>query len=68
VLRSGGNLFLATLVWERHAELHRDSVHFHHFREFQVLRMLDGFQVESIERRPWKDDHRSVLYIHATKR
>lgn len=68
VLRDGGGFFLATLVWREHAELCRDSVHFHHFREWQIFRMLEGFTLKSVERRPWKDDYRSVLYIHATKR
>jgi SAM-dependent methyltransferase len=68
VLREEGQLFLTTLVWSHSAELYHDSVHFHHFREFEVFGALADFRIDFLKRHPWKDPHRSVLYIRASKR
>lgn len=68
VLKKGGGLFLASLVWHESAELFHDSVHFHHFRESELIAALNGFRVEAIFHRKWKDNsHRRVLYLSATK-
>lgn len=68
VLRRGGSLFLATLIWSERAELYRDNIHFHHFREFEIRGALSRFEVRSVRRYGWKGDtHRHGVYIHAVK-
>ncbi len=68
VLRPGGRLYLASLVWSDHAELYRDHVHFHHFREFELMGALARFDVNSTARYDWKDDsHRAAFYFALTK-
>ena len=37
VLRPGGVVFICSLAWSKNAELFNDSVHFHHFREDELL-------------------------------
>ncbi len=36
VLKPGGNIYLASLVWTANASLLNDAVHFHHFREYEI--------------------------------
>lgn len=68
VLRPGGRLYLASLVWSERAELYRDHVHFHHFREYELFGALARFRLDTVQRYPWKDDlHRSALYLALTK-
>jgi ubiquinone/menaquinone biosynthesis C-methylase UbiE len=68
VLRPGGRLYLASLVWHERAELYRDHVHFHHFREFELFGALARFVVDTVARYPWKGDtHRTALYLALTK-
>ena len=68
VLRPGGRLYLASLVWSERAELYRDHVHFHHFREFELFGALARFRLDTVQRYPWKDDtHRSALYLALTR-
>ncbi len=68
VLRPGGRLYLASLVWSERAELYRDHVHFHHFREFELFGALSRFRLDTVQRYPWKDDsHRSALYLALTR-
>lgn len=68
VLRVGGTLYLATLVWTHMAELVHDGIHFHHFREFELRGALSKFSVEHIHRYVWKDDeHRFGIYLSASK-
>lgn len=70
VLKKGGNLYLSSLVWSENAELYRDSVHFHHFRENQIKMMLEqsGFSIKRVFKTFWKNDsHRKVLFLKATK-
>jgi len=68
VLRPGGRLYLASLVWEERAELYRDHVHFHHFREAELMLALRHFRIDSLMRYPWKGDtHRSALYLAMTR-
>ena len=67
VLREGGSLYLASLVWKGSADLFQDDVHFHHFREDELLLALSHrFEVELTERYDWKgDQHRCGLYLKA---
>lgn len=68
VLRPGGRLYLASLVWTERAELYRDHVHFHHFRESELLAALHRFRVDRLSRHPWKGaTHRTVLYMALTR-
>ncbi len=68
VLKLGGTLFVASLVWTDRADLHGDHVHFHHFREYELLGAIGHLSLASFRRYPWKDDgHRSVVYLSARK-
>ena len=68
VLRPGGRLYLASLVWRERAELYHDHVHFHHFREFELFGALARFVLDTVARYTWKDDtHRTALYLALTK-
>lgn len=68
VLKPGGCLYLASLVWTDRASLVGDTVHFHHFRDFELQGALRGLHIESIERYVWKSDtHRYGIYLAARK-
>lgn len=68
VLRPGGKLFLASLVWTHRAELIRDNIHFHHFRQHEIEGALSAFRIEQLTRYNWKgDEHRFGVYLVATK-
>ena len=68
VLRPGGTLYLATLIWTHNAELHHDHTHFHHFRDFEILGALREFSIQEVLRYPWKGNtHRFAWYLSATK-
>ena len=68
VLKSGGQIYLASLVWTDRCDLHYDLVHFHHFRESQLFDELGEFSVEEVRRYDWKNDsHRTILYLRGTK-
>ncbi len=68
VLKPEGILYLSSLVWTHDAELMRDSVHFHHFREIDLLNALSDFEIVSEQRYTYKDDdHRYGIYLAAKK-
>lgn len=68
VLRPGGTLFLASLVWHRNASLIRDTVHFHHFRDWELQGLLRALKIDVAQRYSWKgDQHRYGVYISARK-
>lgn len=68
VLAPGGSLYLATLLWTERAELYRDNIHFHHFREFEIKGALARFRTISVARYVWKGDrHRHGAYVHAVR-
>lgn len=68
VLRPGGTLYLATLIWTHDAELHHDHIHFHHFRDFEILGALRRFSLQELHRYSWKGNtHRFGWYLSATK-
>jgi len=68
VLRPGGKLFFASLIWTHRAELIRDNIHFHHFRQHEIEGALSAFRIEQLTRYNWKDDeHRFGVYLVATK-
>ncbi|WBY00709.1 class I SAM-dependent methyltransferase [Ramlibacter tataouinensis] len=70
VLRPGGRLYLATLLWTDKAQLYTDTAHFHHFRGAQVEAVLaDGFEVEQVDAYVWKGNtHRFGVYMTAIKK
>jgi SAM-dependent methyltransferase len=64
VLTPGGNLYLASLIWTHDAELYRDSVHFHHFREYEIIGALPQLELKEVNHYNWKNnDHREVAYF-----
>lgn len=68
ILKPGGMLYFQILVWTHRAELAPDHLHFHHFREYEILGALEKFRIMELIRTPWKDDdHRTSLYIAARK-
>jgi SAM-dependent methyltransferase len=68
VLKPGGCIYLASLVWTHNAQLYNDSIHFHHFRDFELAGMLRGLDIEQIDCYPWKDNpHRFSVYLRARK-
>ncbi len=69
VLVPGGQLFISTLVWTSNADLVTDSVHFHHFRDYEILGALqDGWEIERKIRYGYKGNtHRHGLYLSARK-
>lgn len=71
VIRPGGRLYLATLLWTgERAQLYTDTVHFHHFRQHQIEAALaDGFEVEEVRAYGWKGDvHRFGVYLCAVRK
>jgi len=70
VLRLGGKIVIATYAWLERATLLKDSVHFHHFREWEILGALgNGFDVIDIMRYqdPKYATHRYGLYVMGVK-
>lgn len=69
VLRPGGRLYLATLLWLDKAQLFTDTVHFHHFRPRQIEAALEEFEIETLNCYNWKNNmHRFGVYLSAIKR
>jgi SAM-dependent methyltransferase len=68
VLRPGGSLYIASLVWLRDASLLGDTVHFHHFRDWEIQGLMRKFNIENVHRYSWKgDEHRYGIYLKARK-
>jgi SAM-dependent methyltransferase len=71
VLKVEGQLVIATYAWTDRATLLTDQVHFHHFREYEILGALKMlFEIEEISRYedPKNATHRYGLYIRARKK
>jgi hypothetical protein len=71
VLKPGGRVVIATYAWIERATLLTDSVHFHHFREYEVFGALEKhFEIESLSRYedPKHATHRYGLYVMAKLR
>ncbi len=71
VLKPGGSIVVATYAWIACATLLTDHVHFHHFREFEILGALESyFEIEDIRRYedPKHAAHRYGLYVRAKRR
>jgi SAM-dependent methyltransferase len=68
VLRPGGYLYLASLVWNDRASTVGDTVHFHHFRDWEIQGLLRSFDIKRVQRYGWKDNHhRYGIYLMARK-
>ena len=70
VLRPGGTLYVSSLIWHARAGLLRDTVHFRHFREYELTGGFAsaGFVTGSAQYYPWKGDaHRRVIQFKAVK-
>lgn len=68
VLVPGGMLYICTLAWSSHADLIHDTVHFHHFREYEILGALRNFTIQDVRRYDYKgNSHRYGLYLSAKK-
>ena len=68
VLKPGGSLYIASLIWSENAELFRDHYHFHHFREYELHGALQRYRIEEEYRYTWKlDAHRFGVYLRAFK-
>lgn len=71
VLRKGGSLYLASYIWTDSADLLGDSVHFHHFRYYEILGALQELQLSEVKSQiyesPKGDSHRHGLYLQAVK-
>lgn len=66
VLKPGGRLLLATLVWMNRAELWRDDIHWHHFRPGQIEAALEAFTIEDTQCYTYGADiHRYGAFIAA---
>lgn len=71
VLKPGGSIVVATYAWLDRATLLTDNVHFHHFRDFEILGTLGlHFHVQDIRRYedPKHATHRYGLYVRAERR
>jgi ubiquinone/menaquinone biosynthesis C-methylase UbiE len=68
VLKPGGCLTIATLIWTDKADLLADAVHFHHFRDYEIYGALAlNFTIESERRYVYKNsENRHGMYIQAT--
>lgn len=68
VLVPGGLLFICTLIWTDDADLVKDAVHFHHFRDYEIMGELQSWDIISLLRYDYKGArHRHGLYMSARK-
>ncbi|MBG30778.1 MAG: hypothetical protein CMI31_12365 [Opitutae bacterium] len=70
VLKPGKFLWLCTLIWLKNAALQHDSVHFHHFRNYEIEGAFQEFDFKEVIRKEYshKDEtHRYGLYLCAQK-
>lgn len=71
VLKSGGRVVIATYAWLERATLLTDSVHFHHFRDFEIFGSLEKyFDIEDVRcyEDPKHATHRYGFYVMAKRR
>jgi SAM-dependent methyltransferase len=71
ILKPGGKLYIMSYVWTERADLLNDTVHFHHFRDYEILGKLEeaGMRVEEEKRYacPKGDTHRHELFVRAVR-
>jgi ubiquinone/menaquinone biosynthesis C-methylase UbiE len=70
VLKPEGYIIICTLIWLQNTSILHDSVHFHHFKDYEINGVLRdfNFKIENTKRYTYKNDtHRYGLYISAKK-
>lgn len=70
VLKPGGRIVIASYVWLERATLLTDSVHFHHFREYELIGAIEEyFDIEDTRRYedPKHDVHRYGFYVRGVR-
>lgn len=71
VLKTDGTMIISTYIWSERADLMGDSVHFHHFRLYDILGALQELNLtvtdKQIYESPKGDTHRHGLYLKAEK-
>ena len=70
ILKPDGRIVIANYAWLERATLLSDSVHFHHFREYELLGAVkEFFDIEEICRYedPKNDVHRFELFIRGIR-
>lgn len=70
VLKKNGYIYISSYVWKEKATLLKDIVHFHHFRDEQLLSSVENyFNISEVQRYecPKNNDHRYQLFIKAQK-
>ena len=71
VLKKNGSIYISTYIWSDRAELITDLVHFHHFRQYELLSALEELNFSqlssTIYESPKGDTHRHGLYLKACK-
>lgn len=69
VLKPGGFLYIASLVWIDNATLLRDAVHFHHFRDYELMGAVKNMgEIQKVSDYQYKDDrHRYGKFLSVKK-
>jgi SAM-dependent methyltransferase len=71
ILKKNGTLYISSYIWTDKADLMTDSVHFHHFRYYELLGALEELNFckidSTIYESPKGDAHRHGLYLKAHK-
>ena len=72
VLKKEGTLYISTYIWSDKADSITDLVHFHHFRNYELIGALDELNFGQFESKiyesPKGDPHRHGLYLKAFKK
>ena len=72
VLRRGGQLIILSYAWIDGPSLLNDTVHFHHFRDYELLGKIGELCLDVEEERryayPKGDTHRYELFVRAVRR
>ena len=70
VLKPGGSMVISTLIWTGNSSLLNDDVHFHHFKDFEIIGAIRALNFKVIKQKnfSYKDDiNRHGLYITVQK-
>ena len=71
VLKKNGYIYISSYVWKEKATLLKDIIHFHHFRDEQLLSSVENyFNISEVLRYecPKNNNHRYQLFIKAQKK
>jgi SAM-dependent methyltransferase len=71
VLKPGGSVYILVYVWTDRATLLTDSVHFHHYRDYEILGKLAESGLTVVDEQRWislkRETHRHQLFVRASK-